>query len=505
MQVTTATSLGRTKTRLERIQVSPVFVPVALLFIGSSSLALYVWGRDLHRFTQWVAAYIGLFVVQLALYVIACFVVDRWSCRWSKGSCWMTIALIVFFGAASRAILVPQRPYLSSDVYRYTWDGLVQKAGINPYRYVPEAIELTELRDDKIFPNIPREDREWTSPYPPVAQLVFLGVAKVCPRSVTAIKTAMAMFDLVSAVVLMLVLARSGLNPARAIIFAWHPLVIFESAHSGHLEAVYVAFLMIALLAWSHRQTALAGGALGLATMVKFYPLLLLPAFFVLARDGRSFSEDNISRKGIWSTASRLINMRNVALLLGLLVTIILAYLPYLDAGGNSFRFVHGYVEEEGFVHSGARYFFLELARRIVWIPTPAFMIFGLILLIVVAMRQLLKEKHGPSDMAKSSVALIGTYLLLTTPRYSWYYVWLIPFLCFASSAGWLYLTAASVLLYLVWYTPLVYPQIPGWLGVSIYLPVLIWILRERYIRPKSIEASVVLGGRGVNDRGMAV
>jgi hypothetical protein len=287
MQVTEATPLSHSQTRIKRIQVSPVFVPGVLLLLGSSSLVLYFWGRDLHRFTQWIAAYIGLFVGQLALYLLACFVVDRWSGRFSSSARWITLVLIVLFAAASRAILVPQRPYLSSDVYRYVWDGQVQKTGVDPYRYVPEASELSWLRDDKIYPNIPNEDRHWTSPYPPVAQFIFWGVASVRPMSVTAVKAAMALCDIVAAVILMFVLARSGGDPARAIVFAWHPLVIFESAHSGHLEAVYIVFLAIGLLAWSHKQGALTGAALGLATMVKFYPILLLPAFLVLTPDIR--------------------------------------------------------------------------------------------------------------------------------------------------------------------------------------------------------------------------
>jgi hypothetical protein len=114
------------------------------------------------------------------------------------------------------------------------------------------------------------------------------------------------------------------------------------------------------------------------------------------------------------------------------------------------------------------------------------FVIFGLVLMTMVALRQLMKEKRDASDVARSSVALIGTYLLLTTPRYAWYYVWLVPFLCFASGLAWLYLTGASVLLYLVWYTPLVYPEIPGWLGISIYLPVLVWLLWGKYIRRRN-------------------
>ena len=448
-------------------------VPAALLLIGATSLALYFWGRDLHRFTQWIAAYVGLFVGQLALYLLACVVVDRWSSKaWNAGR-WLAIALIVFFGAASRAVLVPQRPYLSSDVYRYVWDGYVQRSGINPYRYVPQATELSQLRDDKIFPNIPGEDRNWTSPYPPVAQMVFLGVASVWPMSVTALKTAMASFDLLAVAMLMLVLVRTGLDPAKAIMFAWHPLVIFESAHSGHIEAVYVAFLVAGLLAWSYSKSALIGAALGMAAMVKFYPLLLLPAFLFLTPEAtRTFS-----------STRRLINKRNLGMLAGLAATIILAYLPYWSAGSNLFAFVRGYFEEEGFVNSGARYFFLELARKVIWVPTAAFLLIALLCLVAVAVRQLLREKRDASDIARSSTALIGTYLLLTTPRYAWYYVWLIPFLCLSPGIGWVYLTAASVLLYLLWYTPLVYPQIPGWLGASIYVPPLIWILRESYKR----------------------
>ena len=57
-------------------------------------------------------------------------------------------------------------PYLSTDIYRYIWDGRVQAAGINPYRYMPIAPELSHLRDAAIFPNINRPDYAVTI-YPP--------------------------------------------------------------------------------------------------------------------------------------------------------------------------------------------------------------------------------------------------------------------------------------------------------------------------------------------------
>jgi len=475
---------SRGRLQKSRSALSVAFVPVALFVLGAASTSLYFWGRDLHRFTQWIAAYISLFIGQLALYVLACYAVQRWSDRSTRAAKWVTVALVIFFAATSRAVLVPQRPYLSSDVYRYVWDGHVQSAGINPYRYVPEAAELSGLRDDKIYPNITREDKQWRSPYPPVAQVVFLAIARIGPMSVTAFKAAMSSFDLLTGLLLMLVLARSGIDPARAIIFAWHPLVIFEGAHSGHIEAVYIAFLSLALVAWSSRKHALTGVALALATLVKFYPALLLPVFIVAGPEALSAKTSQHDEEPARSRfVSRVIHKGNLAMLVAFGATIMLAYAPYWSAGSNSFAFVRGYVEEEGFVQSGARYFLLDAVRKVVSIPTDVFLVFAAACLMAVAVWWLLRVKRDASDVARGALALIGTYLLLTTPRYAWYYVWLIPFLCFAPSLGWLYLTCASVLLYLVWYTPLVYPEVPLWLGASLYVPTLAWLALERFNR----------------------
>src|SRR5215469_9412819 len=64
------------------------------------------------------------------------------------------------------ALLAP--PYLSDDINRYVWDGRVEGAGINPYRYVPADPHLAALRDEAIYPKINRSDYAPTI-YPPVA------------------------------------------------------------------------------------------------------------------------------------------------------------------------------------------------------------------------------------------------------------------------------------------------------------------------------------------------
>jgi len=60
--------------------------------------------------------------------------------------------------AASRFLFA--EPYLSSDISRYVWDGIVQHAHINPYRYVPGDPVLAFLRapNQDIFDNINRRD-----------------------------------------------------------------------------------------------------------------------------------------------------------------------------------------------------------------------------------------------------------------------------------------------------------------------------------------------------------
>jgi hypothetical protein len=483
IEATTANTLSHERLKPWRALLPVAVAPLTILFLGIASTSLYFWGRDLHRFTQWLAAYIALFVGQLALYVMACYVVERRPRSATRAATLVTLALVIFFAAASRGVLAPQRPYLSSDVYRYVWDGYVQANGINPYRYVPEADELSGLRDDRIYPNINREDKQWRSPYPPVAQLVFLGIARIAPLSVTAVKFAMSSFDLLTIVLLMLALARSGMDPARAIIFAWHPLVIFEGAHSGHLDAVYVAFLAMTLLAWTMRADAITGAGLGLASLVKFYPVLLLPVF-LLANPG---STPDLSpgqnyesiRSKFWRLAGRVVHRRNLVIIIAFGATVTLAYGAYGWEGISAFWSLRGYAEEEGFIRSGERYALLGLVRRLVSIPTNVFLVIAAVCLMALAVWQFMRVKRNAADVARGALTLIGTYLLVTTPRYAWYYVWLVPFLCFAPRLGWFYLSCGSVLLYLVWYTPLVYPGVPGWLAAGIYLPTLAWLVWE--------------------------
>ena len=472
---------------------SPVVIAIVLVVFGAGGFWLYYWARDLHRFIQGISGYIALFIAEFAIYLLACYVATRKLKNPTRRMTLLTAAIILLFAAAFRFDLVPQRPYLSSDVYRYIWDGRVQANGINPYRYIPSAPEIDYLRDDKIYPKINRSDY-YPTPYPPAAQMIFLLAHMIYP-SVTGFKALMSVFDLLAIIAVMITLARSGQNPAQAIIFAWHPLLIFESSHTGHIESGFIIFLALALLTWSYKKDTLTGVMLALAALVKFYPALLLPLFLRVndndsAAIGQSTERaqqtvEKLNRQSLIRIVSAmkrrlktLFNKSNIKLLSAFIVTIVLAYLPYLSIGFKPFASLSNEFNEEGFT-GGTRYFLLLLLRHLLPVPTLLFLLVAVLALIALVWWWMVKPKPGVEVIAHGAMALIGLYFFISTPRYPWYYAWILPFVCFAPRSSWIYLTGASVLLYCVWFTPSIYPDIPLWIGAAMFVPTFAFLLRE--------------------------
>src|SRR3979411_1081620 len=154
--------------------------------------------------------------------------------------------LIFGLGIMLRAYVLLFDPLLSDDIYRYVWDGRVQSAGINPYRYIPADQTLAHLRDEKIYPNINRRDYAHTI-YPPVAEGAFLLITRVS-ESVTWMKAVMVGCEAIAVWALVQLLVSFGFARQRALIYAWHPLAVWEFAGSGHVDALAIAFIALALL-----------------------------------------------------------------------------------------------------------------------------------------------------------------------------------------------------------------------------------------------------------------
>jgi alpha-1,6-mannosyltransferase len=106
-----------------------------------------------------------------------------------------TFGIILAVAILCRLVGLFDDPFLSSDVYRYAWDGVVQHAHMNPYRYIANDPALQALRDPnlELYNNMNRRDYAHTI-YPPVAQMGFYLITFIS-ATMTWMKMAMVLFE----------------------------------------------------------------------------------------------------------------------------------------------------------------------------------------------------------------------------------------------------------------------------------------------------------------------
>ena len=381
------------------------------LLVALTGLALAIqWQDNLARFL----AVAGL---QGVAYLVAVWAV------WNGGpSSRRLIFGIAAVAALMRVPVLCTPPYLSSDIYRYIWDGRVEAAGINPYRYVPADPVLAPLRDADIFPNINRAASAVTI-YPPVAEMVFFAVTRIS-EFVTTMKAAMVGFEIVTFCLLVSLLERSGLPAARVAVYAWHPLPLWEFAGSGHLDAALIAFAVAALWAARRGRGGFAGLFLAGATLTKLYPALLFPALY---------------RRWKWAMPA------------AFAAAIAACYLPFIAAGWQVLGFLPGYAGEEGFDRAGSGFYLLGLLRHLpllVGLPGSVYLAVAAFILIGLGGVFAFKRDVAPPVVAAAGLAVAFT--VVVSPHYAWYFAWLIVFACFLRSLALLWLTNACLLLYLI-------------------------------------------------------
>jgi hypothetical protein len=359
--------------------------------------------------------FLKLVVVQIVIYLAVAWL----SLRTRDSQRLLVLGLV--FAALFRLSIIFAPPYLSDDIYRYVWDGRVQSAGINPYRYIPADESLAGLRDEKIYPNINRRDYAHTM-YPPIAEAAFLLITRVS-ESVTWMKAVMVAFEAVTIWALVQLLISFGFARQRVLIYAWHPLAIWEIAGSGHVDALAIAFIALALLARRKHGETLTGFFLACATCVKLFPAAMFPALYV---------------------------RRSWKIPLAFAVTILVTYLPYLSVGPMGvLGFLPGYASERGMVN-GEQFFLLTVARRLFSVPSSIYVVFAIVVLGLLSV-WLMRDRQSDEHYLRNSLIVASVFMVLLTPHFSWYFVWLIPFLCFTPSIAVFYLTLASFLLYLTW------------------------------------------------------
>ena len=317
--------------------------------------------------------------------------------------------LIFGLGIMLRAYVLLFDPLLSNDIYRYVWDGRVQAAGINPYRYLPADEALAFLRDGTIFPHINRADTAVTI-YPPVAQFFFLVVTRI-GETVTVMRLALLGCEAVTVTMIMLLLRRMNRPATRVIAYLWHPLPVWEIANSGHVDALMVALMLLGL--W----IALTGHALRGAVVIAFGALVKPYVAPVLA--------------GIWRPWG-------LKMPLVVIAAVALCYLPFLSVGWGVLGFLtKGYLTEEG-ISAGNDLWPLSLWRLVFGEhrgDVVAYVVLAALVLLFKA-RSVARSSHHTvaSSLADINMLLLVTLLLLS-PNYPWYFLAVMPFVALCGSA----------------------------------------------------------------------
>ncbi len=360
-------------------------------------------------------------------------------------------------------------PHLTTDAFRYVWDGRLGWEGINPFRYVPADPALEHLRDSQIFPHINQKERAVTI-YPPVAQYVFMaGVA--IHDSLSGMKAIMLAFEAVTVAAIIGWLRRVGLPLSRVAIYAWHPLPIWEFASQAHLDAAATAFLTLGIWAAVSRRQGLTGALFALAALVKYFPLVLLPALW---------------RRWDWRLPAVLFAVSAVL------------YLPFLSgSGGNLLGFLGTHLGNEGY-RAGWGFHVIWYLRdfQIADPPGWAYVLVALGVLVGLAARSVfLRQRDGFS--AANLVLLGAAFVWLTSPHYPWYFAFLCALAARLPHPALLAMTLLSVTLY--------WPRAGGVSWTELYavvyvLPLIIWgawaFARHRSQRVEA-WARAIEGGSG--------
>ena len=370
--------------------------------------------------------------------------------------------LFWFVAVVLRVVLLPMEP--GDDMWRYLWEGRIQREGFNPYVESPDSPQLTALRDAAWWKiNHP----ESAAIYPPATELVFAALARIGPAaSVMLCKIVFILADL-AAVALLLRLIGDPDRHRTAAWYAWNPAVAYACAGAGHFDSLMLLTLTAAVLALD-RATAenetrppwswslVSAACLGLAIALKLIPIFLLPVWFFALR------------------------RRAAALLLGIAIPAALS-IPYggpaivlkpLLAFADVTRFndlVWGWIEAVTIANPFGRNWPFTLALALA-VTTIAW--------------------KFRDDWRRSALWVLGAALLFSPTLHPWYVLWILPLAVWRGQTAWTILSLSALTALLLWETtPLWTAWQPNLLTRSMVVlpPLIAWfVLRNQRSTPNA-------------------
>ncbi len=389
---------------------------MGLLVVGIVSTGIWFLLAKVGDPLSHIATIIALYLAAFAAYVAGIYLVaNSERVRGGRQKNIPILSWILLVAVLSRMPLLLRPPLLSSDLYRYVWDGRMTNLGVNPYRHAPDDPQVARWRDS-LWQQI--NFKQYSTIYPPVSQAVFALAYRLRPASAVSFKWAFFCFDMGTMLFLLLMLRRMGRPLAHVLVYAWNPLVILEIAGSGHQDIISIFFLVLALWVGG------SGVFLALSVLSKGYSLLLVP---LMGRRGWRF----------W---------------LGLCGTAVIATLPFAGAGSHTFGGLRAYSSRWKGNHSlfGLIEFLCRQSTAHPLLAAKCVSAAILIGMVILQSRRAWKggSRADPAETMRSCLIVLLWFFFLSPTVYPWYLVCLVPLLVFVPSPGAILFTGLCVLDY---------------------------------------------------------
>lgn len=350
------------------------------------------------------------------------------------------LVYVVILAVAFRFCVLQAPPSLSTDMYRYVWDGRLIAHGINPYRWAPNSETLRFLRDPIWNP---LEYKAYQTIYMSVSEFVFALGYYLFHENLIGFKFIYLAFDVALIFVIKAILARLGRDPLHIFWYAWCPLPIVEISLAGHQDVVGVFLVLLTfLLILNEKSRPYAAVALVGATLTKGFALLLIPMF---ARTyGRRFA--------VVAVVS--------------LVYLSMPMLVYLP------EFMHGmrqYLDSVN-VNSGIFYF---LNKWMIHVTRYHYAISHWLcdaIILSTVTWSCIKPAESAIDLLRKTFIILSITLLAVPTLFPWYLLWILPFMGLISQRPIWALLMFSGLVGLL-YTYYVYKMPLLWVPYAEYVP----------------------------------
>ncbi|RMD86777.1 MAG: hypothetical protein D6808_02635 [Candidatus Dadabacteria bacterium] len=351
---------------------------------------------------------------------------------------------LLLYAVALRVWFVLTPPFLSSDIWRYIWEGKVFLNGFSPYMFPPDSPRLAALRDSNWFLI---DHRHLTAIYPPFALYLF----SLFAQNIYLWKAFMGFCDLCSLALISKILTHFNRPRENLLLYAFLPLSLIEISLEGHIEGALVPvfllfFYLVAAMEGSLIISAIAAFGVGLKYII------VVPYIYYL--------KDLTLKEGLKHAIHHLSAFLFICLLL---------FFPFLSNPSELFGSFSVYVTHWKF--NDSLFHLIGTVLGVDWNRSETFqgikIAFGLLwllLLVFMALRRV--------SIWSFSFFALAFLLSLSPVVHPWYVLWLIPPLTiFPNTAGyWLALSSPLA------YWPVLYSStfsVPLWIRIVEYLPFL--------------------------------